>query len=302
MSGGVRLGHTAGMDLRHLRTFEAVARTGSFTAAAAELGFTQSAVSQHVAALETDLGRALLTRRPVALTADGARLAAHARQILLRVDVARTELRPRPAAAGALRVAVTALALGPRVAVALARLRHADPRVRVDLVDCPAPEALRRLAAGAVDAVLLAGVSSPNGPLAAGEPGVLGRRVVAEEPLVVLMPAGHPLAALADVPLDALRDAHWVDAPALRCDPSAVPGAGFLPSRVRVRYDGGDVGTLAQLVAAGLGLALLPRDVAPLPPGAVAVPLRDGVVHRVELLTVPGGGAAAPLLDALGGG
>lgn len=70
------------MDLRDLRSFLAVVRTGSFTAAAADLGYTQSAVSQHVAALEADLGTPLLHRRPVRPTAAGARLAEHAAGIV----------------------------------------------------------------------------------------------------------------------------------------------------------------------------------------------------------------------------
>jgi DNA-binding transcriptional LysR family regulator len=286
------------MDLRHLRTFAAVARTGSFTAAAAELGFTQSAVSQHVAALETDVGRRLLTRRPVRLTPDGERLAAHARHILLRVDVARTELGPRHAPPQRFRVVATPLAIGPRVAAGLARLRAADPRSAVDLAVTSADDALGRVADGTADAALVDGVTTPNAPLEAAEPGTLARRLVAEEPVVVLVPADHPLARRTGVALDTLRDALWVDAPRLRCGPPPLTTA---PAG-RVGYDGTDVAALTLLVAHGHGVALLPAGLATAREDVVAVPVRDPLVHRVELLLVPGRAAAtAPLVEALTG-
>src|SRR6476619_1242857 len=76
-----------------LRTFVAVARAGSFSQAARELGYTQSAVSQHIAALETALSTTLLQRRPVMPTEAGARLLEHAAAILLRLDAARADLQ-----------------------------------------------------------------------------------------------------------------------------------------------------------------------------------------------------------------
>jgi DNA-binding transcriptional LysR family regulator len=290
------------MDLRHLRSFAAVARTGSFTTAARELGFTQSAVSQHVAALEADVGRVLLTRRPVRLTPDGERLAAHARQILLRVDVARTELGPRHAPPHRFRLAVTPLALGPRVAAGLAQLRVDDGRATVELDVRLADDAVPLVADGSVDAALIDGVTTPNAPLEAAEPGTLTRRLVAEEPLVVLLPRDHPLAGVGTLALDAVRDALWVDAPRLRCGPDAVPGARTDPTPARLRYDGTDVAAVTLLVAAGHGLALLPADLAPQHPAVAHVALRDRLVHRVELLVVPGRAASsARLLSALTG-
>src|ERR1700761_4350357 len=75
-----------------LRTFVAVVRQGSFSAAAAELGYTQAAVSQQIAALEGDLKTRLLYRRPVTPTEAGARLLEHAEPILLRLDLARADV------------------------------------------------------------------------------------------------------------------------------------------------------------------------------------------------------------------
>ena len=111
------------MDPRFLRTFVTVARLGSFSAAARELGYTQSAVSQHIAVLEADLGAALLTRRPVEPTEAGARLLEHAEPILLRLDAARADVaRVAAGPPRALRIGATPLACGVR------RRRSSRPR------------------------------------------------------------------------------------------------------------------------------------------------------------------------------
>ncbi|MDR8411476.1 LysR family transcriptional regulator, partial [Nonomuraea sp. 3-1Str] len=80
------------MDPHLLRTFVAVAEAGSFSAAAERLGYTQSAVSQQIAALEADLGLPLLRRRPVEPTEAGARLLEHAGPLLLRLRAARADV------------------------------------------------------------------------------------------------------------------------------------------------------------------------------------------------------------------
>src|SRR5215472_18070702 len=104
------------MELRDLRTLVVVARTGSFTAAAAELGYTQSAVSQQIQSLEQEVGRPLLERRPVRPTQAGARLIEHAHRILMRVDVARSELAIIGGDGQSLRVSACPLALPSQLA------------------------------------------------------------------------------------------------------------------------------------------------------------------------------------------
>ncbi|WP_030983065.1 LysR family transcriptional regulator [Streptomyces sp. NRRL S-1813] len=106
------------MDPHLLRTFVAVAGHGSFSEAARELGYTQSAVSQHIAALEKDLGAVLLQRRPVAPTGAGIRLLEHARPLLLRWDAARADMA-RLTTAPTTREA-------PDTAIPLAQLRTAS--------------------------------------------------------------------------------------------------------------------------------------------------------------------------------
>lgn len=101
------------MDPHLLRTFVTVVRLGSFSAAATELGYTQAAVSQQIATLETDLKVTLLTRRPVTPTEAGARLLEHADPILLRLDAARADMdRLALAPQGRLDVGLTPFAGG----------------------------------------------------------------------------------------------------------------------------------------------------------------------------------------------
>src|ERR1700755_490396 len=101
------------MDPRFLRTFVTIARLGSFSAAARELGYTQSGVSQHIAVLEADVGAVLLTRRPVAVTEGGARPLEQAEPILLRLDAARADgARVAAGPPSHLRIGTTPLAVG----------------------------------------------------------------------------------------------------------------------------------------------------------------------------------------------
>lgn len=276
------------MDLRDLRSFLAVVRTGSFTAAAADLGYTQSAVSQHVAALEADLGTPLLHRRPVRPTAAGARLAEHAARIVLRVDVARSELARAEADPTVVRVAASPLAAPRVLAAALRDLRAAAPVVGVVVEAVGPTDAVSHLATGRVDVAVVDGVVAPDSPLSLVEAGMLTATVVTQEPLAVAVPVGHPLARRARIDLDIVIDAPWIDSPALT-------GAHERSAPASLRYDGSDVSTLVALVAAGLGLALLPRSVCAATAGIVGVPLgAPSLVHRTELLTLrnPSGAAA----------
>src|SRR5271154_3652603 len=123
------------VEAQLLRTFVAVARLGSFSAAAIELGYTQAAISQQIAALESDLKTQLLNRRPVTPTEAGNRLLEHAEPILLRLDAARADVtRMTKTPPGTLVIGATPLAgAASALATALAELRRQMPRVRVTI-------------------------------------------------------------------------------------------------------------------------------------------------------------------------
>ncbi|MEV7521069.1 LysR family transcriptional regulator [Streptomyces sp. NPDC091371] len=270
------------MDPHLLRTFVAVVRLGSFSAAARELGYTQSAVSQHIAGLEADLRTELLTRRPVAPTAAGTRLLEHAGPLLLRLDAARADvLRLAAAPPGRVTLAASPLSVGPRLLAAL-------PATGVTLRILPPAEVPAAVATGGCDLGLVDGPAAPSDPLRLPDVAPLTVTGVGEEEVAVLLPAGHPFARRASLRLDDLVDARWLDAPALCAPP-------LTAARSALRYDGTDLHGLCALAAAGHGLVLLPRRVAETAAG-VAVPLSaPRLVHRTELLSpgTPTGAAAA---------
>ena len=293
------------MDLRDLRSFLAVVRAGSFTTAAAELGYTQSAVSQHVAALEADVGAVLLHRRPVRTTTAGQRLAEHAARIVLRLDVARSELAHVATDPVLLRVAASPLASPRLLAGALRDVRADAPGLQVTVTAVRADQAVVHVADGRADLALVDGVTAPDNPLALADAGLLRAVWIDQEPLAVVLPTDHPLARRGQVDLATVVDAPWIDAPMLSGGVQAIAGAASglttRPIATPLRYDGADVATLLALVAAGHGLTVLPRSAVAGLAGVTAVPLGSPtVVHRTELLTLrTAGGATHRLADAL---
>ncbi|MFJ8535955.1 LysR family transcriptional regulator [Streptomyces sp. NPDC093591] len=284
------------MDPHLLRTYVTVVRLASFSEAARELGYTQSAVSQHIAALEQDLGAPLLTRRPVAPTSAGERLLEHAGPLLLRLEAARADVARMVAAPDhGLTLATAPTALGPRVLAAL-------PASGVTLRVLPRDEVPAAVATGMADLGLVDGLAAPSDPLRLPDVAPLTTYGVGEEPVCVLLPDTHPLARRTGLRLGDLADARWLDAPdaglPLAHLRAANGGHGF---RSALRYAGTDVRTLTALAAAGHGLTLLPRPAATGTAGTVAVPVTEPrVVHRTELVHAGAlGGAAAAVAEAL---
>ncbi|MEV0202235.1 LysR family transcriptional regulator [Nonomuraea sp. NPDC050691] len=276
------------MDPHLLRTFVAVAEAGSFSAAADHLGYTQSAVSQQIAALEADLGLQLLRRRPVEPTEAGARLLEHAGPLLLRLRAARADvLRTAALPAHRLTLAAASLALNPALAARLAQGRSDQPRLRVRVRTTGRDRVAALVAAGEADLGLTDGITAPSDPLRLPDAGPMTRIGVSEEDLVVALPPGHPLAGRAGLRLADLVDARWLATPLCPLERLRdLVGEGF---RAGMDYQGEDVLTVRNLVAAGHGLTLLPASVGP------GVPLAaPRLVHRVELLhpSLPPGPAA----------
>ncbi|MFI8192092.1 LysR family transcriptional regulator [Streptomyces sp. NPDC085946] len=292
------------MDPQQLRSFVAVVDHRSFSAAARHLGYTQSAVSQHIAALEADVEARLVTRRPVAATEAGERLLEHARPLLLRLDAARADIarlrRPRP---GRLTVACTPGALTPAVADAVVRVRAAAPRRTASVRVCGATEAVRAVLTGAADAALVDGAAAPSDPLHLPEAGPLTAFPLSQEPLAVLLPGDHPLAGRPALRLADLAAARWIDAPDAAVPLSQLRAVALCDGfGHRLTYEGSDFEALGALVAAGAGLTTAALGRARGVPGVTAVPLSSPrLVHRTELLhprvpTAP----AAELAAALG--
>jgi len=286
------------VDPHLLRTFVAVATTGSFSAAASELGYTQSAVSQHIAALEQTLGIAVLNRRPVTPTLAGERLLEHAGAILLRIEAARADvLRVVGEPPGAIVFAATPLAGAARVARALTRLRQDRPGLSVTFAVADRDEVARGVASGTYHLGLIDGVAAPSDPLKLPDVGPLRTSAVAQEKLAVVVPEEHPLAARRRIGLRALVDARWIDAPVVSAALDDLRAAVETDSlRPALTYTGADLLTLLELVAAGHGLAVLPVS-APVPAGVRRIIVdTPRLVHRTELLH---GHLAEPAATAL---
>ncbi|MEV6301008.1 LysR family transcriptional regulator [Actinoplanes sp. NPDC051861] len=268
------------MDPHLLRTFVAVAETGSFSAAAQRLAYTQSAVSQQIAALEADLGTALLTRRPVTLTPAGERLHRHATLILIRVEAARADVTRALAPPGRLRLGLTPLAWSPAVVTAITRVREAR------VVAADRDRIVTAVSTGELDAGLIDGFTAPSDPIRLPERTAVG---VSENPAVVAVAAGHPLAGRTGVNLADLADSYWIDAPSI-APFSRLPVDG---PRAGLRYEGADVTILTGLIAAGHGLLVLPAALVAGRPGLAGIPITaPRLVHRVELLHAPGSEAS----------
>jgi DNA-binding transcriptional LysR family regulator len=281
----LRIRDAYGVEAQLLRTFVTVTRLGSFSAAAAELGYTQAAVSQQIAALENDLKTQLLNRRPVTPTEAGIRLLEHAEPILLRLDAARADItRMTKTPPATLVIGVTPLA-GATSALpsALAQLRNQMPRLGITVETGTRQQVATATACGELDLALTDGLTAPGDPLPEQAP-VTGVGL-SEETVSVVLPADHPLAGRRTLRLTALADARWIAAenvaPPLAEIRRHADTDGFRPA---TRYTGQDVTSLINLAAAGHGLTLLPKSVLSargITSVHVALPR---LTHRVELL------------------
>ncbi|ATL27494.1 phosphotransferase [Streptomyces formicae] len=285
-----------------LRTFLDVARHGSFTVAARELGWTQSAVSRQIAALEAALGGApLFDRLPrgVRPTAHGRALLPHATDVMSRLTSLGRELTAlRDATGGLLRVGAFATADAGLVPRAIARFRAARPGVTLVREEGLTPALLARVADGGLD---LAVVSTTGGALPAD---AYELHHLLDEPLYVALPSGHPLAALPEVRFPQLAAEEWISGSS-RIEGTLLDAAVRHGLRPRVAHVVAEWTAKQGYVAAGLGVTLIPALAAESVRQDIAlVPLRDeGAPARAVYAATPRGHSAppavAPFLRAL---
>lgn len=277
------------LDARKLRVLRAVAEHGSFAAAAAELQYTPSAISQQVAALEREAGATLVERGPrgTRLTQAGTVLDRHATLVLGQLAAARAELDDlQRLRGGSVRVAAFESAWTALVPAAVSRYRAEHPGVELHLAEEDPVEAVAAVRAGACDVAV---VFEPNG-LGDGEVDGLRREVVAEDPLWAVLPADHPLAEEDAVDLARLAADPWV-APTAFCAGvirGACARAGFEPDVV---FSSADYGAIQGFVAAGAGVALVPFLALSHRERAVARPLRGDAppTRTLSAITAPEG-------------
>ncbi|HEU0101661.1 MAG TPA: LysR family transcriptional regulator [Mycobacteriales bacterium] len=248
------------LDLRRLRVLLELSQRGTMREVASATGYSPSAVSAQLAALERESGAQLLERvgRGVRLTPAGVRLAGHARDILGAVDAARADLAAGAEPAGRVRVASYASALEADCLPVARTLRATHPRVRLELQEREPAEAFAALLDGDVDLALVYDYALAPRPARAG---VLTRQVT-EVPMVLAVPADADPRVRGPQDLGLLRDEPWVVNSRGQDDDELAARlcsrAGFLP---RVVHKADSLELVQALVAAGLGVALLPAFV-----------------------------------------
>lgn len=258
------------LDVHRLRIFRSVVASGSVAAAAANLGYTPSAVSQHVTALQRETGLTLLERagRGVRPTAAGLALAAQADGVLARLGEAEAVVADlRAGRTGTLSVAYFASVGAAWLPQVVRRLTTEFPGVRLDLelredvADDPDERADVQVVVAQDGFVPGAGFRATH---------------LLDDPYVVVLPAGHPLAARREVELAELVPERWVDNDFARgwCRRNlleACTAAGFSPT---FHVEAHDYPTAVAFVRAGIGITVLPAlGAAHLPEGVVRVPV-----------------------------
>jgi DNA-binding transcriptional LysR family regulator len=281
------------LHVGRLRVLCEVVRRGSFSAAAEALDYTQSAVSQAISRLEAETGATLVVRdrRRVHPTAAGATLVDHAEVILGQIETAEADLAAvLGVRAGRLRVASFPSAGATLIPLAVATFCQGHPAVSLTLSEGEPEEIAPRLRGGEFDLALL--FAFPG----AREHGSAGLHAVKllDDPMHVALPQDHSLAHKSTLQLPDLRNEHWVQtsaaSPCARHVVRLCLAAGFEP---QVTFESDDYEAVQGLVAAGVGVALIPGlALTRVHPGIVVRSLTPTPSRSVTAATVSGPGVA----------
>jgi DNA-binding transcriptional LysR family regulator len=290
-------------DVQRLRAFGLVLDLGSVSAAANVLGYTQSAVSQQVAALEREVGAPLVDRsqRPLRATPAGAALRPHVETVLAELGRAEAALEALRGGASRLRLAAFASALSSFVPAAVRDLRRSHPKLVVEVLQLETHEAIEQLRGGVADVAVVHHMPGVAVPATAG----LRRLPLLLDHLYVVLPEGHRLAR---------REA--LDPADLEAEPMILPRRGTAAGRFRalveylcaqagfeprIAYELEDLPAVQAFVAAGI--AVVPMHgltLATLPPGVTARPLSvDSAGSRSVEALAPAGSPSPAVGDLL---
>ncbi|MGW4368967.1 LysR family transcriptional regulator [Nocardia takedensis] len=288
-------------DPRQLQVLAEVARTGTFTAAAEALGYTQPAISYQMRTLERAVGAPLTTRhgRNLRLTPVGAALARHAETVLAVLRTAQDELASLVSTGGG-QVRLSAFQSGcvGLVPAALGSLRRTHPDLEVVLTQTECADSHRLVLGGEVDLAVVCDLDDAQNP---PDPR-LTRIPLLTDQRCVLLPAEHPAAEQESVTVAELADESWILERVRTRFLLACQEAGFTP---RIAATSDDQLTIHSLVANGIGVAIINElgVSAHTHPGVVVRPLRGWPTRRISALLWPDLLRSAPvaaLLSALG--
>jgi DNA-binding transcriptional LysR family regulator len=272
-----------------MRVLREVAAQGSFSAAADSLSFTQSAISQQIAALEREVGAVLVERsaRGVRLTDAGEALVRHTDAILARMAEAESELEAIAGLRGGrLRMAAFESGGATIMPPAIAAFRAQHPGVELSLtLDEPEP-AVSKLKSGELDIAL---TFNPGVKRARPDEGVEHVHLL-DDPMYLVLPLDHPLADRRHIRMADLAAEAWITgAPTCECNrmvSMACISAGF---EQRVAFESDDYTAVQGFVAAGVGVALIPQ--------LGLTTIRDDIVVRSIGREAPVRKIAAAVLD-----
>src|SRR3954466_1707303 len=286
------------LDVRRMRVLREVAVRGSFSAAAEALSFTQSAISQHVAALERETGTTLVERnsRGVRLTEAGRALVTHTDAILARIEDAEQELAAIAGLRGGrVRLATFQSAGATIVPRALGEFHSRHPEVEL-IVKLEEQDAHGMLAAGDADLAIV--MDFPHTPLLAPD---LELTQLLEDPYDVIVPSDHPLAVREEITLQELEDERFVVHPyGMGCregTEAACRASGYEP-KVAIECDEND--QVMAFVAAGLGVGVYPRlALTNLMPGVARRPVAGDTPTRRIFVATLAEGYRSPATEAM---
>jgi DNA-binding transcriptional LysR family regulator len=294
------------LNLSRLRVLSEVIHRGSFSAAADALSYTQSAVSQAIARLEAETGTTLVVRdrRGVRPTAAGATLLDHAEAIFAQVQAAEDELAAvLGLRGGRLRVASFPSAGATLMPEAVATFRRRHPDIALSLAEGEPEEIGPRLRAGEFDLALL--FEFPEGDESevaeAAADASLAVTPLLSDPMQVVLPREHALAIAPALTLQDLAGEDWVQtsahSPCARHVVRSCVAAGFEP---HVTFESDDYATVQGLVAAGVGVALIPRlALTRVHPEIVVRALEPSSPRRTVVAATPAEPATAPAARAM---
>lgn len=302
----------ANLDLHSIRIVRAIAEHGTISAAARALGYSQPAISQHLRRSEARLGTPLVIRsgRGVRLSEAGQVVARHAVAITSALDAASGDLAELVGlAAGTVRVAAFPTASSTLVPRLLASMRQRHPGITVGYVEAEPPEAIAMLRDGAVDLAITFAYpgdrSDPHRPADVSLESV----PLFTEPVVLALPDRHALADRQQVALADLADERWIaGCPLCRGHLLAACEAVGVTPNIELETD--NAIAVLTLVAAGLGVALLPQlalATAPVPPGATVRSTTPSSDRSIQLVVqngsrrVPSIAATIELLEQVDG-
>lgn len=280
-------------DVQTLRVVKAIADSGSITGAAAALGFSQPAISQHIKRLERRLGLPLVERvgRRVRLTEAGRVLARHAPAVTTALDAAAGELAElQGLRSGRVRLVGFPSATPTIVPRLLADLASQQPGYTVTYVEAEPPEAVEAVRDDRADIALTFSYpgdrDDPHGSSARG----LSVHTIGRDPMLVVLPVAHAAAREPTIDVAALSEENWIaGCPRCRGHLLELCGrAGFIP---RITFETDNFVAVESLVAQGIGVATLPRlAVGSLPrlPGVATVALPAGEERTLHVVTARG--------------